>query len=81
MPKIIKLENIVSTGYDRPSGEAKTKETVEYVCEVCRHLVEATDKFCWHCGSSLEASRVVEHWHKGEKLTEKEFSNRKAHLR
>ena len=77
MAKIIKLENIVGTGYNRMTGKPSSKVTEEFVCENCRNLVKQEDTFCWHCGSPLEASAVVEHWHRGKKLTNKEFSKRK----
>lgn len=77
MPKKIKLENIVGTGYNRMTGKPAEHTTEEFVCENCRNLVKQEDVFCWNCGSPLEASSVVEHWHRGEKLTKKEFSKRK----
>ena len=84
MSKIIKLENIVKvdgSNFDRQTGKPITeKVTEEYVCEGCRHLVGATDKFCWQCGEPLEESSKVEHYHKGEKLSGTKFKERKALL-
>lgn len=66
MAKIIKLENINLT----PTGEQVTEE---YVCENCRHLIASTDTICWQCREKLEQSKQVEHYHKGEKLTNEGF--------
>jgi len=77
MVKKIKLENIVGTGYNRMTGKPAEHTTEEFVCEACRHLVNEGDKFCWNCGSPLEASSVVEHWYRGKKLTNTEFSKGK----
>ena len=91
MPKKIKLENIIAkkkphhhevkpTDIFCPEcGEDLRREEVitEYVCENCRHLVGKDDKFCWRCGVKLESSNLVEHYHRGEKLTNKEFGERR----
>jgi len=71
--KKIKLENIVDEGFDRQTGKPVSKVTAEYICENCRHLVEASDKFCWQCGEKLEVSDIVEHHSQGKQLTEEEF--------
>ena len=69
--KIIKLENIQpKDGMEQP--------TEEYVCESCRHLVEPTDKVCLQCGEKLEQSNLVEHYYKGEKLTDEEYQKRRV---
>ena len=75
--KKIKLENIVNKGFDRVTGKPMLEITTEYVCEGCRHIVNIDDKFCWQCGEMLEQSDLVEHYRKGDKLTEKEFQRRK----
>lgn len=72
MAKIIKLENLRST-YDRDTGSLIIQEIIEFVCEACRHLVNQDDKFCWQCGEPLEKSSKVEHYYKGEKLTNTKF--------
>lgn len=77
MSKIIKLENLIPANYDQASGKESSRETTEYVCGACRHLVRVTDKFCWQCGIGLEQSSVVEHYHKGKKLTKAEFQERR----
>ncbi len=77
--KKIKLENIVDEGFDPETGKAVSKVTVEYVCEGCRHLVKENDKFCWQCGKKLKQSELVEHYDKGEKLTDEEFTVRRNH--
>ena len=77
MAKIIKLENLVSANYDRETGKELLRETVEYVCKSCRHLVSPSDKVCWQCGRKLTPSSLVEHYYKGKQLTEDEFSKRK----
>jgi len=65
--RIIKLENI------RLNGELVT----EYVCEGCRELVGKDDKVCWQCGENLGQSELVEHYHRGERLTDEEYQRRK----
>ena len=91
MPKKIKLENIISKRKEHrhpiapgatfcaQCGEQVVENAIveEFVCENCRNLVKQEDTFCWNCGNPLEASSVVEHWHEGKKLTNKEFSKRK----
>lgn len=72
----IKLENIKDLSYDRASGKSKAKVTIEFACSNCRHLVEAENNFCWQCGERLEPSGEVEHYHKGEKLTDEEYQKR-----
>jgi len=74
MVKRIKLENIISRGFDRQTGELIKEETLEFVCEACRHLVSQNDKFCWQCGGKLEVSDLTEHYYKGEKLTDEQFN-------
>lgn len=76
----IKLENIKEKGFDRTSGKPKTDVTIEYVCSACCHLVESGDAFCWQCGEKLVPSTLVEHYHKGERLTDKEFKKRAGKL-
>lgn len=75
MAKIIKLENIQPP----KKGEAE-QPTEEYVCGGCRELVGKDDKVCWQCGEKLEPSEMVEHYHKGEKLSNSKFKERKAQL-
>lgn len=77
MPHRIKLENIVSKGYDRQSGKAIIIETSEYVCGGCRHLVELDDVYCWRCGEVLEQSNIIEHHSQGQQLTDAEFHERR----
>lgn len=80
MGKKIKLENLMERGYDRLSGELKIEVTNEYVCSGCRHSVNVEDNFCWHCGEGLMPSSKLEHYHKGERLTDKEFKKRVGKL-
>lgn len=68
MARIIKLENI------QPTGEL----VEEYVCENCRHLIEPTDAVCWQCGEKLKPSSGVEHYFRGERLTEAQFEEKVA---
>ncbi len=77
MANRIKLENIVGRGYNRITGEFMEKIIEEFVCENCRHLVNIEDKFCWQCGGRLEQSNLIEHYHKGERLTDEEYQRRK----
>ena len=77
MPNKIKLESVVPIGFDRQTGKPILKVAEEYVCEICRHLVEIKDKFCWHCGAMLEQSDLVEHYQGGEKLSNEEYRRRK----
>ena len=78
MAKRIKLENIVSRGFDRQTGKLIEKETLEFVCEACRHLVNQSDKFCWQCGGKLEVSDLTEHYYKGEKVTDEKYQRRRG---
>ena len=78
MAKRIKLENIVSRGFDRQTGKLIKEETLEFVCGICRHLVNQDDKFCWYCGAKLEALDLTEHYYKGEKVTDKEYQRRRG---
>ena len=75
--KRIKLENMVDKGFDRQTGNPISEVTVEYVCEACRHLVNPEDKFCWKCGMALEQSNLVEHYQRGEGLSDADFEARK----
>jgi len=77
MAKRIKLENIVSYGFNRQTGKLIEEETLEFVCKACRHLVSQDDKFCWQCGEKLEASDLVEHYYKGGKITDEEYQRRR----
>ena len=76
--KIIKLENIRMSGFDRQTGEPMSDTTVEFICENCRHIVNEADKFCWQCGSPLETSTDVEHWNVGKKLDTNQFNQAKT---
>jgi predicted amidophosphoribosyltransferase len=79
MPKynIIKLAN-VNTEFDRNTGVEKNIIVAdEYVCENCRHLVGKSDKFCWQCGEELSESNIVEHYRKGKKISNSEYSRLK----
>ena len=67
MAKIIKLENIY------PTGELVD----EYVCGGCRHLVGRDDKVCWQCEERLTQSTLIEHYHRGVKLSNDEFNKAK----
>ena len=78
MAKRIKLENIVSRGFDKQTGEETKEETLEFVCKACRHLVSQDDKFCGQCGAKLEVSDLTEHYYKGEKVTDKEYQRRRG---
>lgn len=75
----IKLENIVHAGFDTETGDEFMNITEEYACSSCRNLVAETDKFCWRCGELLKDAKV-EHYQKGEKLTDKEFKKRAGRL-
>jgi len=77
MAKIIKLENITDMSFSPVTGKQVEKVTEEYVCENCRHLVGRDDRFCWQCGERLEPSARVEHYHAGERLTDKKFEEEK----
>lgn len=76
MPDKIKLENIVHAGFDTETGDEFMNITEEYACSSCRNLVAKTDKFCRWCGELLKDTGKMEHYHKGEKLTDKEFKKR-----
>ena len=78
MANRIKLENIFSGDFDRQTGQANIKLTAEHICEVCRHLVELTDQFCFFCGDQLMASAHTEHWNHGKKLDEAQFTTAKG---
>jgi len=72
MANIIKLENI-----NEERQTHKEKYVKEYVCSNCRHLVEPTDTTCWQCGEKLKQSSGVEHYHRGEKLSDIQFKELK----
>lgn len=84
----LKLENIVlrqklhahpSRGRFCPiDGEDLVVEVVveEFICDICRNLVDEDDKFCQNCGEPLGAPVRTEHWHKGDKITDAEFKKR-----
>ena len=79
MAKRVKLESIDTAGYNPSSGEVILREvTEEYVCENCRHLVGRGDRFCWQCGEQLQPSALVEHYHRGERLTSEKFEEEKC---
>ena len=77
MANIIKLENIKDAGFSPVTGKYANEVTEEYVCENCRHLVGRDDGFCWQCGGKLEPSALVEHYHRGERLTSEKFEEKK----
>ena len=74
----IKLENIVEAGFDTETGDRFLNITEEYVCDGCRHLVEKDDKYCFHCGVLLSDSGKVEHYYKGNPLSDTEFKEELA---
>ena len=74
--KKIKLENIIDEGFDRQTGKTVSKATTEYACQNCRYLVQIEDIYCWQCGERL-AGEFIEHYYKGEKITDKEYQERK----
>ena len=68
----------MSGGYNSLIGGSILRETVEFVCSSCRHLVAETAIYCWQCGVKLEQSNLVEHYDLvGKKLTEEEFQERR----
>jgi len=73
MANKIKLENIVDAGFDSGNGDAFLNIIEKYVCGKCRHIVEKTDKYCWKCGELLVDSGKLEHYYKGEQLTDTQF--------
>ena len=79
MANIIKLENIKDASFSPVTGKQMGKVTGEYVCESCRHLVDRDDGFCWQCGGKLEPSTMVEHYHRGERLTSEKFEEEQRH--
>ena len=81
MAKMIKLENITERGYDRATGKPVMEVTRQQICEACHHLVNEEDKFCWQCGGNLEQSDLVEHYHKGERLTNGQFEEERRKLK
>ena len=74
--KKIKLENIIDEGFDRQTGKTVSKATIEYACQNCRHLVKIEDIYCWQCGERLEGE-FIEHYYKGEKITDTEYQKEK----
>jgi len=89
----VKLENIRQTQKAHPQHKTEPRDifcrtcgqelveeivTEEYVCSGCRHLVGIDDDFCWFCGSKLEQTGRVEHYHRGKQLTDGEFVTKKA---
>ena len=79
MAKTIKLENIKDASFSPVTGKYTSEVTEEYVCEACRHLVGRDDGFCWQCSEKLEPSALVEHYHRGERLTSEKFEEEQRH--
>lgn len=89
MAKRIKLENIIPVlqshkhndieygkrEYCPICGESLAKQTIreEYVCEACRHLVQATDIYCSHCSERLSDTDRVDHYIGGLRINDKLF--------
>lgn len=69
----IKLENIVEAGFDAEDGSAFLNIITEFVCSNCRHLVGQSSKYCTFCGESLNDTGKIEHYYKGEQLTDAQF--------
>jgi hypothetical protein len=70
---MIKLENIVSKGFNRQTGKQETESMIEYVCDKCRHLVEIQDKYCWKCGDTLVPITDTECYVFNEKVSKEDF--------
>lgn len=64
-------------------GESIIDEVVivEYVCSNCRNLLEKDWAFCPYCSGGIEASTKVEHYYRGEELSDKKFTEKCKELK
>lgn len=54
---------------------------VEYACGDCRNLLEESWEFCPYCSGRVEVGTKVEHYYKGEELSDKKFTEKCKELK